>query len=265
MLQASHLTYRIGGRRLLTDVTFTAQAGEVLAIVGPNGAGKSTLLRLLAGEQTPTSGSVTVRGESIRHVPGGELARFRGVLHQQNPLSFPFRVDELVLMGRYPHCGTAPTPTDYALAGAALATVGMTAFADRSVTTLSGGEQQRVQLARVLAQLSDVTDGLLLLDEPTTGLDLRHQHQTLAVAGRMAERGHTVVAVLHDLNLAAQYADRILMLQNGRLVAIDRPRAVLTAPLIERVFDLPVQLLDHPDHPFPLVVSLPLLWNVVSP
>lgn len=264
MLQAEQLTYQTSGRTLLTNVTFTAQAGEVLAIVGPNGAGKSTLLKLLAGETSPTSGSVTVRGEPIRRFSGEELARFRGVLHQQNPLSFPFRVDELVLMGRYPHYGASPSPADYVLAQAALATVGMTAFAGRIVTTLSGGEQQRVQLARVLAQLGDVTDGLLLLDEPTTGLDLLHQHQILSVARQMATLGHTVVAVLHDLNLAAQYADRILMLQAGRLVAVGTPQAVLTVPTIERVFGLPVQLLDHPDHPFPLVVSLPLRSTVLS-
>lgn len=254
MLQTNQLTYRIGNRTLINSVSARARAGELLAVVGPNGAGKSTLLRLCAGELKPALGAVTWAGQPLQTYSGADLARIRGFLHQQNTLAFPFRVDELVLMGRYPHYGSHPAATDYAIAEEALHMVDMSAFADRIVTTLSGGEQQRVQLARVLAQLWDINEGLLLLDEPTTGLDLLHQHQLLAIARQMARRGYTVVAVLHDLNMAAQYADQLLMLRSGRVEAIGPPRDVLTPPLIERVFNLPVQLIDNPVTHCPMVV-----------
>jgi iron complex transport system ATP-binding protein len=258
MLQTEQLTYRIGNRTLLNSVSTRARSGELLVIVGPNGAGKSTLLRLCAGELKPASGDVTWAGKPLRVYSGVELARIRGFLHQQNTLAFPFRVYELVLMGRYPHYGSQPAATDYAIAEDALRMVGMSAFANRIVTTLSGGEQQRVQLARVLAQLWDVNEGLLLLDEPTTGLDLLHQHQLLGIARQMAGRGYTVVAVLHDLNMAAQYADRLLLLRSGRVEAVGPPRDVLTASLIERVFNIPVQLIDNPITHSPMVVVEPL-------
>jgi iron complex transport system ATP-binding protein len=254
MLQTEHLTYRIDKRTLVNSVSMRARAGELLAIVGPNGAGKSTLLRLCAGELKPASGLVSWGGQPMWAHSASELARIRGFLHQQNTLAFPFRVDELVLMGRYPHYGSHPAATDYAIADDALRMVDMSAFANRIVTTLSGGEQQRVQLARVLAQLWDVNEGLLLLDEPTTGLDLLHQHQLLDIARQMARRGYTVVAVLHDLNMAAQYADRLLMLRSGRVEALGAPRDVLTEALVERVFNVPVHILDNPLTHSPMVV-----------
>lgn len=257
MLQANHLSYTFGARTLLNDVSFLARAGELLAIVGPNGAGKSTLLKLCARETTPASGSLNLSNKPLGSYTGQQLALVRSMLHQQNTMPFPFRVGELVLMGRYPHYGSHPTASDYAMAEAALDTVGMLPFSDRIVSTLSGGEQQRVQLARVLAQVWHVPNALLLLDEPTTGLDLLHQHRILDVARQMARRGYGVVAVLHDLNMAAQYADQLLMLKAGRCEAYGLPRNVLTAPTIERVFGLPVQLLDNPCHQCPLIVPIP--------
>ncbi|NID09552.1 heme ABC transporter ATP-binding protein [Fibrivirga algicola] len=257
MLQANQLSYTIGARTVLNNVSFQARAGEMLAIVGPNGAGKSTLLKLCARELTPAAGALDLLEKPLRSYTGEQLALLRGMLHQQNTMTFPFRVGELVLMGRYPHYGSHPAQTDHAIAEAALDTVGMRAFSDRIVSTLSGGEQQRVQLARVLAQVWDVPNALLLLDEPTTGLDLLHQHHMLDVARQMARRGYAVVAVLHDLNMAAQYTDQMLMLKSGRREAYGTTRDVLTAPIIERVFGLPVQLLDNPCHQCPLIVPIP--------
>lgn len=264
MLQVNELSYKIGARPLLNSVSFRAKAGELLAIVGPNGAGKSTLVKLCAGELLPASGTVNLLGKPLRGYTSEQLARFRGMLHQQNTMTFPFRVGELVLMGRYPHYGAHPSDADYAIAEAALDTVGMRSFENRIVATLSGGEQQRVQLARVLAQVWAIPNGLLLLDEPTTGLDLLHQHHMLDVARQMAHRGYAVVAVLHDLNMAAQYADQMLMLRSGRLEAYGTPRAVLTAPMVERVFGLPVQLLDNPCHQCPLIVPVPTFQPAFS-
>jgi iron complex transport system ATP-binding protein len=264
MLQANELSYKIGTRTLLEAISFQARTGELLAIVGPNGAGKSTLLKLCARELYPASGTIDLLGKPMRDYTGEQLALFRGMLHQQNTMTFPFRVGELVLMGRYPHYGSYPAAMDYAIAEAALETVGMRAFSNRIVSTLSGGEQQRVQLARVLAQVWEVPNGLLLLDEPTTGLDLLHQHHLLDVARQMARRGFAVVAVLHDLNIAAQYADQILMLRAGRREAYGTPRTVLTAPIVERVFGLPVQLLDNPCHHCPLIVPVPTFQPAFS-
>ncbi|MPR37341.1 heme ABC transporter ATP-binding protein [Cytophagaceae bacterium SJW1-29] len=257
MLKADQLHYKIGARSLIRNVSLRVRPGELLAIVGPNGAGKSTLLKLCAGEIVPQAGTVTLNQQLLSRYTHRQLARVRAVLHQQNTLSFPFRVSELVLMGRYPHYDTQPDAHDYDVAEAALNSVGMGRFAGRYVATLSGGEQQRIHLARVLAQLWEVPDALLLLDEPTTGLDLLHQQQILATARQMAERGYAVVAVLHDLNMAAQYAHHLLMLKDGTTAATGSPREVLTAANVERVFDLPVQLIDSPLHDFPLIVPLP--------
>lgn len=264
MLQVNGLSYTIGERPLLNSVSFRAEAGELLAIVGPNGAGKSTLLKLCARELSPASGAIDILDRPLSAYTREELARFRGMLNQQNPMTFPFRAGELVLMGRYPHYGAHPADADYAIAEAALDTVGMRAFENRIVPTLSGGEQQRIHLARVLAQVWNVPNGLLLLDEPTTGLDLLHQHHMLDVARQMARRGYAVVAVLHDLNMAAQYADQILMLRSGRREAYGTPRTVLTAPLVERVFGLPVHLLDNPCHQCPLIVPVPTFQPAFS-
>ncbi len=257
MLLAQNLSYKIGPKTLLHDVSLRVRPGELLAIVGPNGAGKSTLLKLCAGELKPQSGSVLLGGQALNYYDNRHLARLRAMLHQQNALSFPFRVHELVLMGRYPHYTAGPGPHDYAVAETALNAVGLSAFADRYVPTLSGGEQQRVHLARVLAQLWDVPGGLLLLDEPTTGLDLLHQQQMLTVARQMTERGYAVVAVLHDLNMAAQYAHQLLMLRAGSVEAVGSPREVLRPDIVERVFGLPVQVVESPCHACPLIVPIP--------
>lgn len=264
MLHAEHLHYRAGTKPLLHDVSLRVEPGELLAIVGPNGAGKSTLLKCCAGELTPQNGTVRLKGQPLGAYANRPLARLRAMLHQQNALSFPFRVDELVLLGRYPHYVDYPTPDDYRQAETALHRVGMAAFANRVVTSLSGGEQQRVHLARVLAQLGDATQGLLLLDEPTTGLDLLHQHHLLSIARQMAARGLAVVAVLHDLNMAAQYAHQLLLLRGGRVEAVGSPRQVLTAPLIERVFGLPVQLMENPCHQCPLIIPLPQTHSLLT-
>ena len=257
MLSANRLHYKIGAKSLIRDVSLHARPGELLAIVGPNGAGKSTLLKLCAGELTPQKGAVLLNQQPLPNYTQRQLARLRAVLHQQNALSFPFRVSELVLMGRYPHYHTQPDAHDYHVAEAALNSVGLGHFANRYVTTLSGGEQQRVHLARVLAQLWDAPDALLLLDEPTTGLDLLHQQQILTTARKMAEKGYAVVAVLHDLNMAAQYAHQMIMLKNCATIAVGSPREVLTAAHIEYVFGLPVQLVDSPVHDSPLIVPIP--------
>lgn len=257
MFDLQHLSYQIGRKILLQQVSVQARPGELLAVVGANGAGKSTLLRLLSGDLLPSSGSVSFDGRPLAlHAPS-DLARRRAVLTQQHTLSLSFRVDELVMMGRYPHFKGSPGPHDHSIVAAALATVGLTELAGRSYPTLSGGEQQRVQLARVLAQVWEAEGGFLLLDEPLNGLDLHHQHHTLDVARTLTRQGFGVIAVLHDLNLAAQFADQVLMLRQGEPVAYGPPASVLTGENIQQGFAINVQLIPHPSLHCPLIVPCP--------
>jgi iron complex transport system ATP-binding protein len=223
----------------------------VLAVVGENGAGKSTLLRVLSGEVRPSSGSVTLSGKSLGAYPVLELARRRAVLSQDQSVSFTFTALEVARMGRHPHGETRASE----IALEALRLCDAAQLESRVFATLSGGERQRVQLARTLAQVWDVPDALLLLDEPTSQLDIKHQQATLRMARAAAERGAGVLVILHDLNLAAVSADRIVMLSHGRSVASGKPWDVLTADRIRRVFGASVSVISHPETSQPLVIS----------
>jgi iron complex transport system ATP-binding protein len=258
-LEARRVGVTIRANRLLDAVSLTVAPGELVAIVGPNGAGKSTLLRALSGELASSDGDVWLCNRPLRAWPLREQARMRAVLPQQSTLTFAFTVREVVLLGRAPHSQGIDGPHDQAIAAAALAAVDADHLAERWYTTLSGGERQRVQLARVLAQIWEpLADRprFLLLDEPTSSLDIAHQHATLAIAQRWARQGVGVLAVLHDLNLAAQYADRLAVLRAGRKVADGSPNDVLTPALIADVFGMPVQVLRHPTMGCPLVVAV---------
>ncbi|MEZ5591263.1 MAG: heme ABC transporter ATP-binding protein [Gammaproteobacteria bacterium] len=279
MLLAQNVSYSTGQRQLLQKVSLVLQPGQVLALVGPNGAGKSTLLKLLVGELQPSAGTVLMNERPLPDWPLSERARQRAVLPQDSTLSFGFTVQEVVLLGRSPY-GSGRSSYDYHVAQEALAAAAVEHLAARSYMSLSGGERQRVQLARVLAQLwpdpklAPAQTGLvqkrisgpryLLLDEPTASLDLAHQHATLRQAQQLArQRGLGVLAVLHDLNLAAEYADHIALLQQGRLVAQGTPFEVLTPALIEQTFAMSAQIIPHPALNCPLIV--PLSARAVSP
>ena len=256
MIEALEVTVLAGGARLVDRVSLRAEPGEIVAIVGPNGAGKSTLLRALAGDLRPHAGAVRLGGKPIATLHPRELARVRAVLPQDVAMTTPFPALEVVLLGRSPHVGQIESATDWAIARLAMAATDTLALADRIYPTLSGGERLRVQTARVLAQIWDAPAGaVLLLDEPTASLDPRHQHALLETARSMAARERAVVCVLHDLNLAAQYADRIAVLHRGRLVADGAPAAVLGPSLLEDVFELDARVVPHPELPCPLVVA----------
>jgi len=257
-LHGESITVAIGSKKILDDVSITIGAGEVVAVIGPNGAGKSTLLKVLCGDFPPTQGYVRMNSHPLTSFPLAERARRRAVLPQHSLLSFAFTALEVTLMGRTPHAHGGFRPTDYEIAGAALAEADASHLESRTYTTLSGGERQRVHLARVLAQIWDApaSEGsYLLLDEPLTGLDLSHQHHSLAVARRFAARGTGVLTILHDLNLAAQYADRIVVLWQGRTAACGPPTDVLRPDLIQDVFGLSTTVLPHPELDCPLVVA----------
>ncbi|MDQ1029800.1 iron complex transport system ATP-binding protein [Streptomyces umbrinus] len=245
LAEAEALHVRLGGREVLSGVDVTARAGEVLALVGPNGAGKSTLLGALAADLPAAAGVVRVHGRPASDWSAQELALRRAMLPQSAALSFPFAVEEVVRMGRAPWAGRAEEyaeETDDAAVAAAMAATEVTDFAGRSFSALSGGERARVALARVLAQRTR----LLLLDEPTAALDLRHQELVLRVCRARAHAGDAVVVVLHDLGLAAAYAHRVAILRAGRAVADGRPAEVFTDRLLSDVYQQPVEVFPHP-------------------
>ncbi|MDC7787831.1 heme ABC transporter ATP-binding protein [Rhodoplanes sp. TEM] len=238
VIAANGVTVRAGRSTLLDGVDLAVAPGETVAIVGPNGAGKSTLLRVLSGDLRPAAGEVRLKGTALSAYPPRKLAGHRAVLSQSLSVAFPFTVDEVVRMG----AGDEHGPHADALVEAALAEVDLLACRDRIITTLSGGEQHRAHFARVLVQLArgeaDNGPGLLLLDEPTAALDLRHQIDFVALTRARAAAGTAVVAVLHDLNLAASFADRVVVMHRARIAASGPAHAVITEDMLAHVFDV---------------------------
>lgn len=232
----------LGGKAVLREVDLPVMAGEVLALVGPNGAGKSTLLAALAGDLPLASGRILLSGQPLNHWRAEELALRRAMLLQQVQLSFPFSVLDVVRMGRAPWSNTTASARDDELVAYAMSATDVANFAGRKFSELSGGEKARVALARVLAQ----DTGVLMLDEPTAALDLRHQELVLQVARARAAAGRAVVVVLHDLNLAAGYADKVAVLERGRLAALGAPGEVLTEDLLSRVYQHGIDVMAHP-------------------
>jgi iron complex transport system ATP-binding protein len=249
MITASSISVELDGRPVLADVSLSVAAGEVLALVGPNGAGKSTLLSVLSGERMPSAGLVEVSvdgvGRDIQTFSALELARIRSVLTQDNALSFPFRVADVIAMGRAPWTRTSELARDSEVIARAASEADVTHLADRRFTELSGGEKARVSLARVLAQDTPV----VFLDEPTAALDLRHQEDVLRIARALAAAGRAVVVVVHDLSLAGAVADRVALLSAGSLVAVGSPASVLTAPSISSVYGLAVRVVEIDGRP----------------
>lgn len=241
-ISARGVTVLAAGRPIVDSVDLDARHGEVLALVGPNGAGKSTLLAALAGDLAPAGGTVELDGRPVREWSTRELAMRRAVLAQHVTVSFPFTVEQVVRMGRATWVGTPMEDDDDQVVAAAMATTDVAALAHRVVTSLSGGERSLAALARVLAQRVDT----VLLDEPTAALDVHHQEQVLWVARRLATGGAAVVVVLHDLGLAAAHADRVAVLDAGRLRRVGAPHEVMTEELLSEVYRCPVEVITHP-------------------
>ena len=256
---ARDLVYRHAGtpRPAVDGVTLDVPPGQLTAVLGPNGAGKSTLLAVLLGTLTAASGTAAFAGRALGAWPRAELARRIGVVPQGEEFAFPLTVRALVEMGRYPHLGRwePARPADRAVVDAAIARVDMEAFAERAVATLSGGERQRARLARALAQVADGGSGMqargmpaagtaLALDEPTAALDLSHEMAFFGLVRGLADAGTTVLLVTHNLNLAARYADHLVLMHEGRVAAAGAPVEVLTAARVSQVYGWPVAV--HP-------------------
>lgn len=254
MISVNNVSFSVKSRSLLENISFQANTGEFWAIVGANGAGKSTLVKLLTREHFPAAGTIDFLGKDLKKYKLNELAQLRAVLAQQNSISLSFTVREIVLMGRYPFYDASPGKHDYQIVELCLEKTGIAAFADRLFPTLSGGEQQRVQLARTLAQIWEVKGGYLFLDEPTTGMDLLHQYETFQLAKEMTAKGFGVIAVVHDLNMALQYADKVLILKSGKVFSAGTPETVLTEVNIKEAFGLSVRIIQPESTPFPVIV-----------
>lgn len=254
MLAGIDLTVRRGSITALQGVTLQLRAGQVLGVLGPNGAGKSTLLTALSGELVPSAGDVLLKGRVLADWPDVERARRLAVLPQISTLSFAFRVADVVAMGRLPH--HTGRRADAAIVDAALAAADAEHLAARNYLELSGGERQRVHLARVLAQLwPGGPDQVLLLDEPTSMLDPSHQHSMLQAIRRFAAQGGAVLVILHDLNLAARYCDRLLLLKDGSSYTEGAVEEVLRADPLRAVFGLDVLVQRHPERGHPVIIA----------
>lgn len=244
-ISIDRVSFAYNGTPTLTDVDFDVHPGEILTVLGPNGSGKSTLLKTISGVLSPQHGAVYVDGDEVARLSPNDLARRIAALEQDHSLGFDFTVRELVEWGRVPYRGrmTRWRQSDETAVQAAIASTCLAPLVDRPVRELSGGEAQRAFLALALAQEPEI----LLLDEPTAHLDLRHQIEILGLARSLADGGLTVVVAIHDLNLALRYADRVAVLQDGYLVASGPSRQVLTEALIGDVWEVNVRIRDEPD------------------
>ncbi|MDG1310775.1 MAG: heme ABC transporter ATP-binding protein [Porticoccaceae bacterium] len=256
ILSANNISLHLSGFDLLRNISLEVEAGRVTAIVGPNGAGKSSLLKVLTGEMPASHGEVDLNHRPLNQWHLLDRAQMLAVLPQHTLLNFPFTADEVVGLGRIPHkTGLAK---DSQIIAEALDLVDASYLQKRFYTQMSGGEKQRVQLARVLAQIwqpSHLGPQFLVLDEPTSAFDLSHQKLTLDIVRQLAERGVGVVMVLHDLNLAARCADNLVVFDGGVIAAQGSPKDVLTEQLIDRVFGVKSIIAQHPVTKRPLVIT----------
>jgi iron complex transport system ATP-binding protein len=251
-LRGAGLDIGYDGRTVIDDVDIAIPEGSFTVIVGPNACGKSTLLRALARLLRPTAGTVTLDGRDIHGLPAKELARSLGLLPQSSLAPEGITVADLVARGRFAHQRMFArwSRDDERAVGEAMDRTGVTALRERPVDELSGGQRQRVWIAMVLAQETP----LLLLDEPTTFLDIAHQVELIELIAELREQGRTIVAVLHELNHAARYASHLIAMRDGRIIAHGRPAEIVTAELVERVFDMPCRVIPDPDDGTPIVL-----------
>lgn len=252
-IRIEQVGYVANGRTLLDDVTVAASTGEVLGIVGPNGAGKTTLLRIAAGDLSPTSGRALIDGEDTAGTTLQALSRLRAYLGPHGVTDNPFTVRDVVAMGRHPYRRTQIDPAQHdEIVDAAMDRTDVFHLADRTVGSLSTGERQRVGLARVLAQETLV----MLLDEPTSALDIGHQEAVMRLLRATADGNTAILAVLHDLNLAAAHADRLILLEKGRIRVAGTPEDVLRDDILSDVYGLRMRVIPHPQRDCLLVLTL---------
>ena len=257
MLRTENISFSVGKKQILKNVSASFLPGEFNMILGPNGSGKSSFLKIFSGEINKFQGTVLYDDKKIKELRKEELAKKRAVMSQQADLSFPLLVEEVVMMGRYPHFTFNPNKKDITICNEVIERMNLVEFKERNYLTLSGGEKQRVQYARVLAQVWErPTDGYryLFLDEPLNSLDINYQHEFLQVAVELIKDHTVLIAVMHDINLAAHYADNLFFFKEGELIIHGKPKDILSAAMIEKVFKIKTTVIGNPVTGKPLII-----------
>ena len=257
MLDAKNISVSYGSKKVLNNVSAQFEPGKVSVIIGPNGSGKTTFLKTISGEIVPDSGTVEYGRITLHKDNSSEIAKIRSVLAQQSELSFPLTVREVVMMGRYPHFPFKPTHVDEDICRKSIEMLDLQGFSERNYLTLSGGEQQRVHFARVLSQIWEKpgeNGRYLLLDEPISSLDLNYQHEFLKKARKLARESTVVIAVLHDVNLTAQYADYVYLLKDGVIIDKGEPERVITTENLFKLYNIRCKILQNEEQPFPYFI-----------
>lgn len=255
MIKTENLSFAHKNKIILKPINLEVKKGELLIIIGPNGAGKSTLLQLLANEIPASKGQVCFKQKNMRHWSIKKLALHKAKFSQAHQNDIELCVKDIVMMGRYPYFNSIPHQNDYDIIAEMMRATEIHKYRNRSYNSLSGGEKQRVHLARVLAQLeNDKIGKLAFFDEPLNNLDVRHQHRILENIQEFTDRGNTSILVLHDLNLAAEFAHRILLLKDGKVIAHGKPENIFKASLISKAYDFPCAICPNPLTNNPMII-----------
>ncbi len=255
MLKINELTYNVGSKKLLDNISTDIPIGEIVVIMGANGAGKTTLLRSISNEISGR-GTINFKGKEVKKWSYKEKAPHMSVFSQQNSDTIPLPVEEIVLMGRYPYFDNNPTEKDLEIAHKNIEKSDISKLKNQPYSTLSGGEKQRTHLARVFSQLDDnnIENKLLLLDEPFNNLDVYHQYKVMNNVRKFVEQKNTAIVVLHDLNVASQFADTILLLKDGKLIGKGSPKEIFTQKYIEKAYNYPCEIIENPVTKTPMVI-----------
>lgn len=266
MIEAQNISVETKtGKLILDHVSSEIRPGVLSSVIGKNGAGKSTLLKAICGENSISSGKVLFENQPASNINLHEIAKKRAVVSQKTTLDFSFSVDEVVMLGRSPYTGFFRSEKNSEIVDECLEKVGLSALKHRSYITLSGGEQQRVHIARALAQIWNAIQSeqpsYLFLDEPLASLDVAHQHGIMSLLKQLCSKNVGVFIVIHDLNLAAQYSDNVVILKNGKKITEGSPNEVFTEEIIFNAFDHPVNIIPHPKTECPLIISKPELYS----
>jgi len=255
MIEAHQITYRYKESSILDGVEVSLEYGEFLAIVGPNGAGKSSLLSVLANEIRQGKQKILFKNKQISDWDVKELSKHKSKFSQHNSNEIPLQVKDVVMMGRYPYFDAQPNKEDLEAMDTMMHETGIEHLKERDYNTLSGGEKQRVHLSRVMAQLDNEIDHkLVFLDEPLNNLDIKHQYKALDIIRKFTMRANSAIVVLHDLNLAAQFADKILLLKQGKVAAYGTPQEVFTSENISNAYNFPCTICKHPVNANPMII-----------
>lgn len=257
MLSIKNVSYNVDQKEIVKNISVDFLPGEFTMILGPNGSGKSTFLKLFSGEIKAKEGSIVYFDTKISELKKEDLAKVRAVMSQQPELGFPLSVEEVVMMGRYPHYTFNPGKKDEAICNEVIELMNISELKERNYLTLSGGEKQRVQFARVLAQIWEMPlhgHRYLFLDEPLTNLDINYQQEFLTIARSLTKTDTVLVAVMHDVNLAVQYADKLIFLKEGEMVSYGNPLDILSEEMIKNVFDVETKIITNPVSGLPLMV-----------